>query len=366
MTDSPSYVLSALLKKWTEKLDMTSLSREIYKDLWNTGQKSGKLDLLTEQVGDLLHEDFPPEIWIVDQLIPDKSVTILSGSPGSFKTWLYMEIAVKVAKGQTAFGNFNTKQTSVLVIDEESGRPRLQKRFKQLGAMDDLPIYLMSRVGYKMNQLYADGIAEKAQELGAGLVIFDSLTRFMGEKTDENASGDMAKLMDYYRQLADAGLSVLILHHNRKENAGSFNPAQSLRGSSDILASVDCHIAVNRIGQSESVKLTQTKNRDIWEPTPFELRFQENASEFEYLGAGKTPLEKHRELLDHVLEVVTTLPGLTKTQLTKQAKAHGVKGGLKKIGDLIDELTLNGEVDMREADRKGQKYYPITSAAKTQ
>lgn len=345
---------------------MSKLVRDTYKELWEMGEKSGRLNLFTEKIGELLHEEFPPDVWVVDQLIPDKSVTILSGSPGSFKTWLYMEIAVKVAKGQAVFGNFSTKQTGVLVVDEESGRPRLQKRFKQMAADDNTPIHLLSRIGYKMNQLYTDSIAEKALELGAGLVVFDSLTRFMGDKVDENASGDMAKLMDCYRQLADSGLSVLILHHNRKDGTGGSNPAQSLRGSSDILAAVDCHIAVNRTGQSETVKLVQTKNRDVWEPTPFELRFHENASEFEYVGSDKTASEKHRELLDKIIETVTQYPGLTKTQLTKQAKSSGANSGIKKIADYIDELALNNELDMQEASRGGQKYYPITSVAKPQ
>lgn len=345
---------------------MSSLSRDIHKNIWDIGEESGKLNLLTEQVKDLLKEDFPPEAWVVDQLIPDEGVTILSGSPGSFKTWIYMEIAVKVAKGQSVFGNFDTKQTGVLVIDEESGRRRLKKRFEQMCADDNTPIHFTSRNGYKMNQLYVDGIIAKAIEIDAKLVIFDSLTRFISEKADENASGDMAKLMDCYRQLADAKLSVLILHHNRKESGGNFNPAQALRGSSDILASTDCHIAVNRVGQSEFVKLIQTKNRDVWEPVPFELRFHENASEFEYVGNDKTPSEKHREALNKVAETVATYPGLTKTKLTKQVKIQGVAAGLKKIGDFIDELVLNNELDMQEGSRSGQKYYPIMSAAKTQ
>lgn len=345
---------------------MTSFSRETYKELWSMGEKSGKLNLLTESVGDLLQQQFPPEVWVVDQLVPDNGVTILSGAPGSFKTWLYMEIAVKVASGRSAFGHFETKQTGVIVVDEESGRRRLQNRFKQMGATEDTPIHILSRTGYKLKQLYVDAIIEKAHAVDAGLVIFDSFTRFTGENADENSSGDMAKLTELYRQLADEGLSVLVLHHNRKDGAGSSNPAQSLRGSSDILASVDCHITVNRVGQSESVKLTQTKNRDVWEPVPFTLRFQENASEFEYVGAAKTPLEERRDLLDKVISVVTTRPGLTKTQLIKQCKQNGVNVGLKKISDLVDELALNSELDMQEASRGGQKYYPLMSVAKTQ
>lgn len=317
-----------------------------------------------EQLSGLLSEHYPPEVWIVDQLIPDKSVTLLSGSPGSFKTWLFMELAIKVANGQQAFGHFDTKQTGVLIIDEESGRQRLQRRFKQLKATDDTLIHFTSRIGYKMNQQFVKAIVEESERLDVGLVIFDSFTRFNGGG-DENASGDMSTLMDCYRQLADAGLAVLILHHNRKEVAGQFNPAQSMRGSSDILAAADCHIAVSRNGQSEFVKLTQTKNRDIWEPVPFELRFLENASEFEYIGTDKTSAEKRKELLDQVLAVVMTVPGLTKTQLTKQVKLHGINAGLKKIGELIDELANDGQLDVREGTKGGQLYYPL-SDAKTQ
>src|SRR4051812_45580402 len=99
------------------------------------------IKLNTERLKDLLAEQFPPEIWLVDGLVPDEGVTIISGSPGSFKTWLYMELAVKVATGKLAFGHFNTKQTGVLIIDEESGKRRLQKRFKQLAATDDMSIH---------------------------------------------------------------------------------------------------------------------------------------------------------------------------------------------------------------------------------
>lgn len=342
---------------------MTSFSREAYKELWSMGEKSGKLNLLTEKVGDLLQQKFPPEVWVVNQLIPDNGVTILSGAPGSFKTWLYMEIAVKVANGQPAFGHFETKQTGVIVIDEESGRRRLQNRFKQMGASEDSPIHILSRTGYKLQQLYIDAIIEKAHDVGAGLIIFDSFTRFTGENADENSSGDMAKLMELYRQLADEGLSVLVLHHNRKEMS---SPALALRGSGDILAALDCHIAAMRSGQGESVKLVQTKNRDVWEPKPFELRFHENASEFEYVGSDKTDNEKHRETLDRVVETVALYPGLTQTQLKKQAKQNGALGGEKKIVNCINELTQNAEIEERPASRGGQKYYPITSTAKTQ
>lgn len=336
---------------------MTLPNREFYKALWEQGTLKGELQLHTERLKDLLKEEFPPEVWVVDELLPDEGITLLSGSPGSFKTWLFMEIAVKVAKGELVFGHFKSKQTGVLVIDEESGKRRLQKRFKQLGATEDVPIHYLSRVGYKMNQLYATAIAQKARELGAGLIVFDSYTRF--NSGDENASGDTSTLMDYYRQLADAGFSVLILHHNRKEYAGqNNNPAQSMRGSSDLLANADCHIAVSRTGQSEFVKLSQTKNRDIWESVPFELRFHENASEFEYVGKGKTDIELHRERLNIVKKYVEEHPGQYKTELQKFVKMDtDIDIGQKKIGELLEELVGNEELNMELSDHNSYKYY---------
>lgn len=335
---------------------MTLPSKEIYKELWEQGEKDKRLKLITEPLGSLLKVEFPPEVWVVDQLLPDEGVTLLSGAPGSFKTWLYVEIAVKVAKGKLVFGHFEPKQTGVLVIDEESGERRLQKRFKQLGATDELPIHYLSRIGYKLNQVYTDAIAQKARELGTGLIIFDSFTRF--NTGEENASGDMSTYMDYYRQLADAGFSVLILHHNRKEVAGKgSNPAQAMRGSSDILASADCHIAVSRNGQSEYIKLEQTKNRDIWEPAPFELHFYENAGGFEYVGAEKTASEKHEELLEEIRAFVAKHEGLSKGQLTTEIKAAGFKLGDTKIAKLLDELVALENLSVTEGSRNAKHYW---------
>lgn len=334
---------------------MTLPSKEVYKQLWEQGQKDKQLKLITQPLGGLLKVEFPPEVWVVEQLLPDEGVTILSGAPGSFKTWLYMEIAVKVAKGELVFGHFKPKQTGVLVIDEESGERRLQKRFKQLGATDELPIHYLSRVGYKLNQLYTDAIAQKARELGTGLIIFDSFTRF--NTGDENTSGDMSTYMDYYRQLADAGFSVLILHHNRKDTGKGSSAAQSMRGSSDILASVDCHIGVSRKGQSETVTLEQTKNRDVWESAPFELHFYENANEFEYVGKGKTDAELHRENLDLVKQYVADWPGHSKNEIKKFCKEHtGVQVGRAKIGELLDELVKNDELILEIGDYNSYKY----------
>ncbi|GEM_PF-6785713 len=53
------------------------------------------------KVSELMQKEFDAEEFIVDNLIPEHGITIISGYPGSFKTFITLNIAIKVAKGET-------------------------------------------------------------------------------------------------------------------------------------------------------------------------------------------------------------------------------------------------------------------------
>lgn len=349
---------------------MGEVLREFYKKEWEKAGRTGELKLFPERLNKLLAKDFPPQRWVVDDLVPYGGVTVMSGLPGTFKTWLLMEMAHKVAEGQLLFGHFNTSQMGVLIIDEESGERMLNERFKQLKVSGDLPIHYLTRTGYKMKQLYVEAIAKTARELKAGFIIFDSLVRF--NDGDENTSKDMAELFDCFKQLADNDFSVLITHHNRKGMGGKSNPALDMRGSSDILASLDCHLAVARSGESEFLKVIQTKNRYMPEVKPFELRFRplNGQSQFEYVGEAKTMADQHREMLDKIVKIVTDNSDIAHGDLKMLAKDSGVKAGGHKLDDMIQELVAGNEIAMERGVRNSKHYFPVIqvdgSAAKTQ
>src|SRR5580704_9553034 len=91
----------------------------------------------------LKEKDIPPLDWLVDQLISDAGINAISAKPGLFKTFLAMEIAKCVAKGELVFGVFPTKQTKVLIIDQESNERRLKQRQALLEAEDANIAYLI-------------------------------------------------------------------------------------------------------------------------------------------------------------------------------------------------------------------------------
>jgi hypothetical protein len=79
-------------------------------------------------------EAFGPEVpidWVIDGIFSAGSVSVLVGEPGSKKTWLMLDAAVAVANGDDWLGH-PTRQMTTLVIDEESGVARLNRRLSTL------------------------------------------------------------------------------------------------------------------------------------------------------------------------------------------------------------------------------------------
>jgi RecA-family ATPase len=145
---------------------------------------------------ELKQMDIPPPSWIVDHLISANGISIISSKPGTYKTMLAIEISKCVSEGQPLFGVFETKQTKVLILDEESGNGRLKKREAILSA-DEANIATLSFAGVNMSEDYAKAIIRYCSNNSIGLVVFDSLTRF--HAAQENASQEMSEVLSYYQ-----------------------------------------------------------------------------------------------------------------------------------------------------------------------
>lgn len=335
------------------------LDTELYKFEWSEAERTGKLRLYPESGYELQNAGDVRVNWIVEGLVAEEAITTLSALPGSFKTWLYQYLAVKVVKGESAFNHLRTSKSGVLIVNEESSKSMLLRNLKQLGWTPDLPIFSLNMVGYKMHQLFVDAIIKTANELDAKLVIFDSFVRF--NTKDENDSGEMAEVMDYYRQIAKAGLGVLIIHHNRKGVVGYSNAALDMRGSTELLAAVDCHFSLQRKSfTSEFVKLVPTKNRLVGKAKAIELRFADGASEFELVGTDKTDDEKRAELLESILQVVLDNPGSSQQRLIQIAKERNIKAGEKAVSAYLKELVVTGKIDpQRGPERNAYQYFAL-------
>lgn len=304
---------------------------------------------------ELMNKEFPASPWIAEPLIPADSITVMSGQPASFKTWILLEVALKVAAGDRLFGKYQTRQSGVLIVDEESGPRLLQQRLNVLGAPTSLPVYLMSLQNFKLEDASTTRLIRFCEDNDIKLVIFDSLVRLHAQ--DENDAGQMAKVFQQLKQFATHGVTVLVTHHNRKAGVGKSNPAQEMRGSSDILASVDCHLAITRL-DNRSLVITQTKLRYAEEMPPITLDISKTESSLtiEYAGTLESGPSKKDELKKAILDRLALQPNLFQQQLFERLQETGIDVGMRTLRNVLNELCESGEIVKNPGERNTNLY----------
>jgi hypothetical protein len=276
-----------------------------------------------------------------------------------------LEMAIKVARGKKFFNHFETEQTGVLIVDEESGERLLQERIKLLQTDENLPIYYLSRNSRKMNEEYVNDILETCHEKGIKLVMFDSLIRF--HSADENASSQMSQVLDCFKRLADAGVSCLVLHHNKKKTKLDDNSGGELmRGSSDILASCDIHTVIKK--KEKKITIYQTKNRYCEEISPFSAEFksEDDKCEFRWLGFDRSKEDWENLLKTDIWGFVMDNPNMKKTEcVDKFYEYNDRKDGKQKIARLIEAMIKDGYLEL-EKGAKNAKYLRANDGMKNE
>lgn len=243
---------------------------------------TGKYDPKIWTLKELMTTDFGPQDWLIDKLIPAQSITVISGDPESYKTWLTIEIAKSVAAGEPFLSKFNSTQMPVLFIDEENTPRLLKNRYQLLSVPDGLPISYLSASNFKIsNSECMKFVYDLIKNKGVGLIVIDSLIRI--HNGDENSARDMSRVYDELKKLRAMGLSVIVTHHHRKQGFGPKNVSQSMRGSSDILAGVDVHLAVS--AKDKTITLIQSKLRGDEKMRPFNIEVKKGPPmQFDYVG----------------------------------------------------------------------------------
>ena len=319
------------------------------------GSKSNPDGLL--HISSLLKFTGEPK-WIIKDLLPENGITILSGDPGSFKTWSTLYFAICIANGNPVYNHFETRKGNVLIIDEEDGSPLLRKRATLLSANKKSNIYFMIMSGFKTdNNDQIEKLFRNIKKYKIKVVIIDSLVRI--HLGDENSSRDIAKVFEVLRRLNAKGVTVFLNHHNRKKSADQKTDRSSMRGSSDILAAIDCHLQIERKGNQ--LFISQTKNRLDQEIKPFVVNFvsDEEKMIFTYAGEDLTPQHKSDEAQNQILKILTD-----KSDWVDRAeidnKLNG-KIGKNSIGTALKELVSNEEILFTKSI-KGKKEYKLNNS----
>lgn len=193
------------------------------------------------------------ESWLIEELWAAQAVGIVGGEPKCCKSFLALEMAVAVASGRPCLRRFAVRAPGpVLLYAAEDAlhvvRQRLDGICRASGIqLTDVDIQVITAPTLRLDQ--ADDrrrLAETVARHEPRMLVLDPFVRL--HRIDENASGEVAPILAYLRDLQRAHqLAVAVVHHARK-GAAKLRGGQALRGSSEFHAWGDSNLYLTRQG----------------------------------------------------------------------------------------------------------------------
>jgi hypothetical protein len=196
-----------------------------------------------------------PVSWIIKDVLPSKGFAALYGPPGSYKSFIALDIAEAIATGRPWMGNEITNPGAVLIIAGE-GHGGIGARIMACkinhNTKDSAEIYV---IRHQLNlrssaddfNLLMESIDDLIQRTGIDLrlIQIDTLARAFGGG-NENDSQDMgAFIHNCGRMQRKLDCALMPLHHSGKDST------KGLRGHSSLLGAVDTQLELQKLVMDE-------------------------------------------------------------------------------------------------------------------
>jgi len=208
--------------------------------------------------------------WIVKKLIPEAELVVMFGESGSGKSFVALDIAVAIARGEPWRG-LRTQQKRVVYIAAEGGggvRNRLQAYQIHNGVdFDTLPFGVIHAAPNFLQKTDAVDVAKSiAASGGAGVVIVDTFAQ-VTPGANENSAEDVGRALAHCKGIHRAtGAVVLLVHHSGKDSS------KGARGWSGLRAAADAEIEVVRTLTGRSMRVSKQKDAEDTGEWGFDLQ----------------------------------------------------------------------------------------------
>ena len=294
------------------------------------------------RVGDIPSPD-NPQRWLVEQLWGASSVGVIGGAPKCSKTWLGLDLALSVATGTACLGHYAVPEPGpVLVYLAEDALPVVRERVAGMARhrgldLQRVEIHVITAPTLRLDrELHRGQLLETAQRLRPRLLLLDPLVRLHG--IDENNAGEVAGLLAYIRALQrQLDLSVILVHHTRKNAVGGVAAGQALRGSSDLHAFGDSNLYLRR---TKERLLLSSEHRAAPASPPVYVQLVATHAETTHLEVvAELDGQRPRELQEQVLELLAPGEVLTRTKLRDTLSVKN-----ERLGEALESLERAGQL----------------------
>lgn len=281
--------------------------------------------------------------WLVQDWLPDKSITFLISPPESYKTWVLLDLAVSVSAGVPFLGNYQVNQTGpTLIIQQEDSHSGLTDRLAliveqklhmnakldsenwEIPSMPDLPIYVHpSRMLRFDNKQVLEELEKQIQVIKPKVIMIDPL--YSTTQSVDGYMADLANQMMVLKAWRDKyGCSFLIAHHSKKNLDPDSTAREDSWGSQFLNAFLEAGWQIrrnNRLAQNEVIVRRHSKVMGNQSPisltfdisTQYPMKYQVTAREYNAIAPAS---EQRKPAQDNLLEMMQN--PITQTELVNQ------------------------------------------------
>lgn len=307
--------------------------------------------------------------WLVQDWLPDKSITFLISPPESYKTWILLDLAVSVATGTPFLGSFNVNQTGpTMIIQQEDSHSGLTDRLAliveqklgmtadleqdewQVPSMPDIPIYVHpSRMLRFDNKKVIEELEKQIEVLKPKVIMIDPL--YSTTASTDNYMSDLANQMMVLKTWRDKyGCSFVIAHHSKKNLDPDSTAREDSWGSQFLNAFLEAGWQIRRnpkLAQNEIVVRRHSKVMGNQKPialvfdisTQYPMKYQVTTRQYDIAPAGETRQPAQAGLLDMLQDgdmsqaEISTRTGKGRSTVSRQIRQLEAAGLVVRMPD---------------------------------
>jgi ABC-type molybdate transport system ATPase subunit len=230
----------------------------------------------------------------------------------------------------------------VLVYLAEDALPVVRERVAGMARhrgldLDGVEIHVITAPTLRLDrEPHRTGLFETAKRLRPRLLLLDPLVRL--HAIDENHAGEVAGLLAYFRSLQrQLDLSVVLVHHSRKNAAAGLAAGQGLRGSSDLHAFGDSNLYLRR---TKERLVLSTEHRAAPASPPVVLELVATHAETTHLEVVAELRDENRcSLEQHLLGLLAKDAVLTRAKLRDTLSVKN-----ERLGEILESLERSGRI----------------------
>ena len=307
--------------------------------------------------------------WLVEDWLPDKSITFLVSPPESYKTWILLDLAVSISGNVPFLGRYRVNNPGpTMIIQQEDSHTGLTDRLAliveqkmgaianldgdewQVPAMPDLPIYVHpSRMLRFDNKKVLEELEKQIATIKPKVVMIDPL--YSTTAAVDNYMADLANQMMVLKTWRDKyGCSFVLAHHSKKNLDPDSTAREDSWGSQFLNAFLEAGWQVRRnprLAPNEVVVRRHSKVMGNQSPisltfnisTKYPMKYTVTARDYSTPNSSSTGQPAQANLLDLMYDGpmsqsdLCAQTGKNKSTISRQIRQLEAAGCIERMPD---------------------------------